>query len=101
MSSNMELSMHSSGNEGPPIYEPCKGNNKVEVKKQAKFAPKSENKESMNVKVAPLKVATKLSNNQTVKRKTSQNYVGRKLSLKEMQEKEYPYMDSDVPAIFK
>ena len=68
---DMELSMSSSRNEEPHIYEPRRGKDKVEVKKGGNFAPKSENKESMNIKAAPLKVATKLSNNQIVKSTTS------------------------------
>ncbi|KAK4707452.1 hypothetical protein R3W88_032999 [Solanum pinnatisectum] len=94
---DVELSMSSSRNKGPPIYEPRRGKDKVEVKKGGKFAPKSENKESMNVKAAPLKVATKLSDNQITKSLTFQNNACRNLSLKEMQTKEYPFIFSDCP----
>ena len=55
----------------------------------------------MNVKAAPLKVATNLRNNQIVKSKTCQNNAGQKLSLKEIQAKEYPFIDSNFPAIFE
>lgn len=55
----------------------------------------------MNVMAAPLKVATNLGNNQIVKITTSQNSAERTLSLKEMQAKEYPFIDSDVTTNFE
>ncbi|KAH0641994.1 hypothetical protein KY285_032858 [Solanum tuberosum] len=55
----------------------------------------------MNVKATPLKVSAKLSNNQIVKSTTYQNNASRKLSLKEIQAKEYPFMDSDDLTIFE
>ena len=55
----------------------------------------------MNVKVEPLKVATKLRNNQIMKIKTFYKTTpAENLSLNEMQSKEYPFMDSDVPTTF-
>ncbi|XP_070010656.1 uncharacterized protein [Nicotiana sylvestris] len=74
----MELSMPSSGNQWPPIYEPLKVKDKQKIKKVGKFFSKSESKESMNVIASPLKVTTK-----------------------EMQPKEYPFLDFDVIAIFE
>jgi len=55
----------------------------------------------MNVNASPLKVTTKVSKKQSVKTTSLQDKVGRKLTLKEMQAKEYPFLDSDVPAIFE
>lgn len=56
----------------------------MEAKKVGKFVPKSENKESMNVNIAPFKVTTKLSKKQSMKTTTFQNDASRKLTLKEM-----------------
>ncbi|XP_070032500.1 uncharacterized protein [Nicotiana tomentosiformis] len=98
---DMELSMSSSKNQGPPVYEPRKGKDKQEIKKGGKFVPKSERKESMNINVSPLKVTTKASKKQSVKTTSLQDKAGRKLTMKEMQAKEYPFLDSDVPTIFE
>ncbi|XP_070017644.1 uncharacterized protein [Nicotiana sylvestris] len=98
---DMELSMSLSVNQGPPVYEPRKVKDKQEIKKGGKFLPKSESKKSMNVNASPLKVTTKVSKKQSVKTTSLQDKVGRKLTLKEMQAKEYTFLDADVPAIFE
>ncbi|XP_070049532.1 uncharacterized protein [Nicotiana tomentosiformis] len=69
---DMELSMASTGNERLPIYEPRKGNDKQEVNKK-----------------------------QSTKSTSFQDKLSGKLTLKEIQEKEYSFLDSDVPAIFE
>ncbi|XP_059316492.1 uncharacterized protein LOC132067311 [Lycium ferocissimum] len=96
----MELSMSSTGNEVMPVYDPCKGKDKQEPKKWSKFVPKSNNKESMNVNASPVKFTTKVSKKQSMKATSFQDNKSRKSTLKEMQEREYPFLDSDVPEIF-
>ncbi|XP_070039747.1 uncharacterized protein [Nicotiana tomentosiformis] len=93
--------MASAGNERLPIYEPRKGNYKKEVRKWGKFVPKSERNEAMNVNTSPVKFTTKVSKKQSMKCTSFQDKTSGKLTLKEMQEKEYSFMDSDVPAIFE
>nr|XP_009589561.1 uncharacterized protein LOC104086917 [Nicotiana tomentosiformis] len=58
---DMELSMSSSGNQGPPVYKPRTVKDKQEIKKRGKFVPKSESKESMNVNTSSLKVTAKVT----------------------------------------
>ncbi|XP_070057590.1 uncharacterized protein [Nicotiana tomentosiformis] len=98
---DMDLSMASTGNERMPIYEPRKGNDKQEVRKSSKFAPKYENKEVMNVNTSPVKFTMKVSKEQNAKSTSFQDRPSEKLTLKEMQENEYPFLDSNVPAIFE
>ncbi|XP_070039293.1 uncharacterized protein [Nicotiana tomentosiformis] len=98
---DMELSMAPAGNERLPIYEPRKGNDKQEVRKWGNFVPKPESKEDMNVNTSLAKLTTKVSKKQSMKSTSFQDKPSRKLTLKGMQEKEYPFLDSDVPAIFE
>ncbi|KAL0445941.1 UNVERIFIED_CONTAM: hypothetical protein Slati_1722000 [Sesamum latifolium] len=53
----------------------------------------------MAVNVAPFKLRSK-ANNGVPKNNGPEENLQRKLTLKEMQEKQYPFIDSDVPGIF-
>ncbi|KAK4395899.1 hypothetical protein Sango_1744200 [Sesamum angolense] len=53
---DMELSMTTSGVEGPPIWELCRTKEKQKVKKGGKTFSKAPNKELMAVNVAPFKL---------------------------------------------
>ena len=61
--------------------------------------PRSDKKESMNVNVLPAKFNTKEGTKKNV-RMNLQERLNQKLTLREMQEKEYPFLDSDVSDIF-
>ncbi|KAL0411562.1 UNVERIFIED_CONTAM: hypothetical protein Slati_3745900 [Sesamum latifolium] len=95
----MELSMTVSGVEGPPVQEPCRTKEKQEVKKGGKSYSEAPSKESIAVNVAPFKLRSK-ANNGILKNSGPQENPRRKLTLKEMQKKQYPFLDSDVPGIF-
>ncbi|KAF3640551.1 putative protein FAM91A1-like isoform X1 [Capsicum annuum] len=56
---DIELSMSSAGKGVTPIPITRRGKDKLEPKRWGKFIPKSDNKESMNVDVSPVKVITK------------------------------------------
>ncbi|KAI3457318.1 hypothetical protein Pfo_013981 [Paulownia fortunei] len=86
---DMELSMAASGVEGPPIQEP-----------QSKSFSKAPNKESMAVNVAPINFKGNTNDKSGEKKDTPQERGQRKLTLKEMQAKQYPFLDSDVSGIF-
>ncbi|KAL0416788.1 UNVERIFIED_CONTAM: hypothetical protein Slati_3510700 [Sesamum latifolium] len=83
---DMELSMPTSGVEGPPVQEFHKTKEKQEVKKGGKPYSKTPSKESMAINVAPFKLRSK-ANNGVPKNNGPQENLRRKLTLKEMQEK--------------
>jgi hypothetical protein len=92
---DMELSISSNGNQGPPVEGLSKGKEKQDPPKGGKFPSKAENKQSMTVTTAPLKVPI----NPKIKDEkppTIQEKGKRKSTLLEMQEKQYPFPDSDV-----
>ncbi|KAK4397710.1 hypothetical protein Sango_1246500 [Sesamum angolense] len=97
---DMELSMTSSGVEGPPIQELCRTKEKQEVKKGDKTFSKAPSKESMVVNVAPFKLKSTAKDNIAPKNNIPYERPHRKLTLKEMQAREYPFLDSDVSGIF-
>ena len=91
----MELSIASNGHQGPPIQEPCKGRERQDTRKGGKFPHKLENKQSLIVTTAPPKVLVKPK----MKEQTStftQERRRRRPTLQEMQEKQYPFLDSDI-----
>ena len=92
---DMELSIASNGHQGPPIQEPCKGRERQDTRKGGKFPHKLENRQSLIVTTAPLKVLVKPK----MKEQTStftQERRRRRPTLQEMQEKQYPFLDSDI-----
>ncbi|XP_015064659.1 uncharacterized protein LOC107009851 [Solanum pennellii] len=98
---DMELSMSSVGTELPPVHELSKVKERQEFKKMGKYLPKIENKESMNVNTSHVKFTTRLGNTQSAKSTSFERRKNQKLTLKEMQRKDYdiPWFH-DVSAIF-
>ncbi|KAL0420449.1 UNVERIFIED_CONTAM: hypothetical protein Slati_3067800 [Sesamum latifolium] len=92
--------MTASGVEGPPIQEFRRTKEKQEIKKGGKPFSKTPSKESMAVNVAPFKL--KGITKDSIDPKNNVPYVKpqRKLTLKKMQARQYPFLDSDVPRIF-
>ncbi|KAL0445320.1 UNVERIFIED_CONTAM: hypothetical protein Slati_2254700 [Sesamum latifolium] len=97
---DMELSMIASGIEGPPIQELRSTKEKQEIKKGGKPFSKTPNKESMAVNVASFKLKGIAKDNIAPKNNVSYEKPQRKLTLKEMQARQYPFLDSDVSGIF-
>ncbi|KAL0310421.1 UNVERIFIED_CONTAM: hypothetical protein Scaly_2929200 [Sesamum calycinum] len=88
------------GVEGPPIQEFRRTKEKQEVKKGGKPFSKTPSKESMVVNVAPFKLKSTTKDNVALKNNVPYERPQRKLTLKEMQAREYPFLDSDVLGIF-
>ena len=84
---DMELSIASNGHQGPPIQEPCNGRERQDTRKGGKFPPKPENKQSLIVTIAPLKVLVKPKIKEQTYALTQER--GRRPTLQEMQEKQY------------
>ena len=82
----MELSIASNGHQGPPILEPCKGRERQDTRKGGKFPPKPENKKSLIVTTAPLKVLVKPKIKEQTYALTQERR--RRPTLQEMQEKQ-------------
>ncbi|CAA0821418.1 Unknown protein, partial [Striga hermonthica] len=97
---DIELSMAASGANGPPIQEPQGSKNRYEQKKGDKFSSKSQNKESMTINVVPVKFKGKTVDKAVEKKDVLKKTEQRRLTLKEMQAKQYPFLDSDVSGIF-
>ncbi|KAL0405178.1 UNVERIFIED_CONTAM: hypothetical protein Slati_3831700 [Sesamum latifolium] len=97
---DVELSITASGVEGPPIQEFHRTKEKQEIKKGGKPFSKTPSKESMVVNVAPFKLKGIAKDNVVPKNNVPYEKPQRKLTLKEMQARQYPFLDSDVPEIF-
>ncbi|KAL0336576.1 UNVERIFIED_CONTAM: hypothetical protein Sradi_4869500 [Sesamum radiatum] len=97
---DMELSMIASGVVGSPVQELCRNKEKKEMKKGGKPFSKAPSKESMAVDVAPFKLKSTTKDNVAPRNNVPYEKPQRKLTLKEMQAREYPFLDSDVPGIF-
>ena len=98
---DMELSIATNGNQGPPVQEPRKFGIKPEIRKVVKPAGKTEAKESMAVVAKPLKFSAKPKKNETARSDVNQMKERRRMTLKEMQEKEYPFPDVEVPGMLE
>ena len=96
---DMELSMSSAGKDMTIVHDPRKGKDKQEPNRWSKFLPRNDNKESMSVNVSPAKFTTNEGIKQNVKM-TFQARSNQKSTLREMQGKKYPFLDSDVSEIF-
>ncbi|KAL0315074.1 UNVERIFIED_CONTAM: hypothetical protein Scaly_2892800 [Sesamum calycinum] len=96
---DMELSMTTSGVEEPPIQELRRTKEKQEVKKGGKIFSKAPSKESMAVNVVPFKLKSTTKDNVGPKNNIPYERPQKKLTLKEMQAREYPFLDSDVSGI--
>ncbi|KAH6782090.1 hypothetical protein C2S51_007383 [Perilla frutescens var. frutescens] len=93
---DMELSMTASRVKGPPIQEPHEFKEREEFKNEGKSFDMTLNEESMAVKAVPVKFLRKDAG-----KNVPQEREQRKLTLREMQQREYPFLDSDVPGIFE
>ncbi|KAL0416671.1 UNVERIFIED_CONTAM: hypothetical protein Slati_3499000 [Sesamum latifolium] len=96
----MELSMIASGVEGPPIQELRSTKEKQEIKKGGKPFSKNPSTESMALNVAPFKLKGIAKDSIAPKNNVPYEKPQRKLTLKEMQARQYPFLDSDIPGIF-
>ncbi|KAK4400579.1 hypothetical protein Sango_1164000 [Sesamum angolense] len=97
---DMELSMIASGVEGPPVQELRKNKEKQGMKKGGMPFSKAPSKASMAVSVVPFKLKSTMKDNIAPRNNVPYERPQRKLTLKEMQAREYPFLDSDVPGIF-
>ncbi|KAH7846488.1 hypothetical protein Vadar_014552 [Vaccinium darrowii] len=101
---DMELSIATNGRQGLPTQEYRKVQdsrnvgNKPNFSKGGKFS--GEKKESMAANVEPFKISTKPKGRQVEKFAPPQMKERKRLTLKEMQEKVYPFPDSEVPSMF-
>ena len=95
---DMELSIASNGHQGPPVQEPHKGRERQDIHKGAKFPSKSENKQSLTIITTPLKVPTQPKMKEHMHAPT-QDKGRRRLTLQEMQDKQYPFPNSDISKI--
>ncbi|KAI3461544.1 hypothetical protein Pfo_018207 [Paulownia fortunei] len=86
---DMELSMAATGSK-----------ERQEAKKGGKSFSKVPNKESMAVNTTPIKLRGNVNGKSGEKKDISQEIKQRKFTLKEMQAKKYPFLDSDVSGIF-
>ncbi|KAL0406506.1 UNVERIFIED_CONTAM: hypothetical protein Slati_3964500 [Sesamum latifolium] len=96
---DMELSMITRV-EGPPIQELRSTKEKQEIKKGGKPFSKTPNKESMVVNVAPFKLKGIAKDIIAPKNNVPYEKPQKNLTLKEMQARQYPFLDSDVLEIF-
>ncbi|KAL0455727.1 UNVERIFIED_CONTAM: hypothetical protein Slati_0911900 [Sesamum latifolium] len=96
----MELSMMASRVEGPPIQELRRTKEKQEIKIEDKPFSKTPSKESMTVNIAPSKLKSIVKDSVAPKNNVPYEKPQKKLTLKEMQARQYPLLDSDVPRIF-
>ncbi|KAK4394185.1 hypothetical protein Sango_1889300 [Sesamum angolense] len=96
----MELSMIASGVVGPLVQELCRNKEKQEMKKGGKPFSKAPSKESMTVNIAPFKLKSTAKDNVAPRNNVPYERLQRKLALKEMQAREYPFLDFDVLGIF-
>ncbi|KAL0349343.1 UNVERIFIED_CONTAM: hypothetical protein Sangu_1162100 [Sesamum angustifolium] len=73
---------------------------KTRSEERGKPFSKAPNKESMAVNVAPFKLKSTAKDNGAPRSNVPYERPQRKLTLKEMQAREYPFLDSNVPRIF-
>ncbi|CAA0841591.1 Unknown protein, partial [Striga hermonthica] len=85
---------------GPPIQEPQSSKDRYEQRKGGKFSSRSQNKESMTINAMPVKFKGKVADKTIEKKNVPKETEQRRLTLKEMQAKQYPFLDSDVSGIF-
>ncbi|KAL0439201.1 UNVERIFIED_CONTAM: hypothetical protein Slati_2403100 [Sesamum latifolium] len=97
---DMELSMTASGVEGPPVQEFRRTREKQEIKKGGKPFLKTPSKESMVVNVAPFKLKGIAKDSVAPKNNISYEKPQRKLSLKKIQARQYPFLDTEYLMIY-
>ncbi|KAL0340265.1 UNVERIFIED_CONTAM: hypothetical protein Sradi_4543300 [Sesamum radiatum] len=95
-----ELSMTTSAVAGPYFQELHRTKEKQEVKKEGKTFSKAPSKKSIAVNIVPFKLKSTVKDNVAQKNNILYERQQRKLTLKEMQAREYLYLDSNVSGIF-
>ena len=92
----MEFSIASNSHQSQPIQEPRKGRERQDIHKGDKFPSKLENNyQSLIVNTTPLKVLVKPKMKEQAFTLT-QDKRRRRPTLQEMQEKQYPFLDSNI-----
>ena len=95
---DMELSISSHGNMKPPVPEERK--ERREVRKNDRNV-KSNIKDSMNINPAPVKISTKNVKANEKRPEGGQQREMRRSSLKEWEQKVYPFLDADMPEMLE
>lgn len=95
---DMELSIASHGNTKPPVLEERK--EWREIRKNEKNA-KSNIKASMNINFAPVKISTRNVKANEKRPEGGQQRETRRSSLKEWEQKVYPFLDADMPEMLE
>ena len=94
----MELSISSHGNMKPPVPEERK--ERREVRKNDRNV-KSNIKDSMNINPAPVKISTRNVKANEKRPEGGQQREMRCSSLKEWEQKVYPFLDADMPEMLE
>ncbi|KAK4566285.1 hypothetical protein RGQ29_002502 [Quercus rubra] len=95
---DMELSISSHGNMKPPVPEERK--ERREVRKNDKNV-KSNIKDSMNINPTPVKISTRNVKANEKRLEGGQQREMRRSSLKEWEQKVYPFLDADMPKMLE
>ena len=95
---DMELSISSHGNMKPPVPEERK--ERWEVRKNDKNA-KSNIKDSININSASVKISTRNVKANEKRPEGGQQSETRRSSLKEWEQKVYPFLDADMPKMLE
>ncbi|KAK3026904.1 hypothetical protein RJ639_041373 [Escallonia herrerae] len=96
---DMELSIAAHENQGLPIQDFCKSKENQDARGKP-FLTNSNSKESMVVDSRPFKLSAKNKKKEVDKGSVPQEKGKKRLSLQEMQDKEYPFLNSDVSGLF-
>ncbi|KAL0352224.1 UNVERIFIED_CONTAM: hypothetical protein Scaly_1611100 [Sesamum calycinum] len=91
---DMELSITTSGVEGPLVQESRRIKENQELKKGGKLYSEAPSKESMAMNIALFKLKSTTKDSGAPKNNISYEKLQRKLTLKEMQAKQYPFLNS-------
>ncbi|KAL0362164.1 UNVERIFIED_CONTAM: hypothetical protein Scaly_1171600 [Sesamum calycinum] len=97
---DMELYITTSGFEGPLVHEPRRTNEKQQLKNGGKPYSEAPSKELMDVNKVSFKLKSTAKNSAAPKNNAPYKKPQKKLTSKEMQEKQYPFLNSDVSRIF-
>ena len=94
----MEFSISSHGNTKPPVHE--KKKERREIRKNDRNT-KSNIKNSINVNLAPIKISTRNEKANEKRPEGGQQRETRHSSLKEWEQKVYPFQDADMPEMLE
>ena len=98
---DMELSISDVRGQNIPVQDPNKNKDKQKVRKNTKSNTKTKSKPSLIVSSVPIKINSKSEKKREMKSTTAtQSQEKKKTSLKERQERKYPFADSDVSRMF-